>query len=46
MSAIKHDVNALAPIGPLTDWLDAHIPGLGKGALKTTLLAAPLPMSY
>jgi aminoglycoside phosphotransferase (APT) family kinase protein len=39
MSAIKHDVNALAPIGPLTDWLDAHIPGIGKGVLKTTLLS-------
>jgi aminoglycoside phosphotransferase (APT) family kinase protein len=39
MSAIKHDVNALAPIGPLTDWLDAHIPGLGKGALKTSVLS-------
>jgi len=39
MSAIKHDVDALAPIGPLTDWLDAHVPELGKAALKTALLS-------
>ena len=38
MSGIDHDLAALAPIGPLTEWLDAHIPELGKGPLKTELL--------
>ena len=39
MSGIVHDLDALAPIGPLTGWLDAHVPELGKGPLKTTILS-------
>jgi aminoglycoside phosphotransferase (APT) family kinase protein len=39
MSAITHDLAALAPIGPLTDWLDAHVPQLGKGPLHTAILS-------
>jgi aminoglycoside phosphotransferase (APT) family kinase protein len=39
MAAIHHDLAALAPIGPLTGWLDAHVPELGKGPLKTALLS-------
>lgn len=29
----------LAPIGPLTGWLDAHVPELGKGPLQTSVLS-------
>ncbi len=39
MSDISHDLAALAPIGPLTDWLDAHVPQLGNGLLKTAVLS-------
>ncbi|MBU6267508.1 MAG: phosphotransferase family protein [Sphingomonadales bacterium] len=34
-----HDLDLLAPIGPLTDWLDAHVPQLGKGPLQTSILS-------
>jgi aminoglycoside phosphotransferase (APT) family kinase protein len=37
--SITHDLNKLAPIGPLTDWLDAYVPQLGKGPLKTEVLS-------
>lgn len=33
------DLDKLAPIGPLTEWLDANVPELGKGPLKTSLLS-------
>jgi aminoglycoside phosphotransferase (APT) family kinase protein len=33
------DLDTLAPIGPLTEWLDAHVPELGKGPLRTSLLS-------
>ena len=28
---MEADLDKLAPIGPLTEWLDAHVPELGKG---------------
>ena len=34
-----HNLAELAPIGPLTDWLDANVPELGKGALTTAVLS-------
>ena len=37
--AIEHNLAELAPIGPLTDWLDTHVPELGKGPLKTAILS-------
>jgi aminoglycoside phosphotransferase (APT) family kinase protein len=39
MSKIDHDLDLLAPVGPLTDWLDAHVPHLGKGPLITEVLS-------
>jgi aminoglycoside phosphotransferase (APT) family kinase protein len=39
MAEIVHDLAVLAPIGPLTDWLDANVPELGKGPLKTSVLS-------
>lgn len=33
------DLNLLAPIGPLTEWLDAHVPQLGAGPLQTAVLS-------
>jgi aminoglycoside phosphotransferase (APT) family kinase protein len=39
MSAMTYDIDELAPIGPLTDWLDANVPQLGKGPLKTAILS-------
>ena len=39
MSGIVHNLAELAPIGPLTDWLDAHVPELGKGPLQTAILS-------
>ncbi len=36
---ITHNLTELAPIGPLTDWLDIHVPQLGKGALTTAILS-------
>ncbi len=39
MSNIEHDLDVLAPTGPLTEWLDAHVPQLGKGALTTEVLS-------
>lgn len=39
MSKIEHNLAELAPISPLTDWLDAHVPELGNGPLKTTILS-------
>ena len=35
---MEADLDELAPIGPLTDWLDANIPELGSGPLKRELL--------
>ncbi len=32
------NLDELAPIGPLTDWLDANIPDLGKGPLRRDML--------
>lgn len=36
---MEADLDKLAPTGPLTDWLDAHVPQLGKGPLRTSLLS-------
>lgn len=33
------DLDQLAPIDPLTAWLDANVPELGKGPLKRSLLS-------
>jgi aminoglycoside phosphotransferase (APT) family kinase protein len=33
------NLDELAPVGPLTEWLDAHVPQLGKGPLTTELLS-------
>ncbi len=38
-SAITHNLAELAPGGPLTDWLDAYVPELGKGPLQTSVLS-------
>lgn len=35
---MEADLDFLAPIGPLTEWLDANVPQLGDGPLKTELL--------
>jgi len=35
---MEADLDELAPIGPLTEWLDANIPELGSGPLKRELL--------
>ena len=39
MSKIEHNLAELVPIGPLTDWLDAHVPELGNGPLRTAILS-------
>jgi aminoglycoside phosphotransferase (APT) family kinase protein len=39
MSGIEHNLAELAPLGPLTGWLDAHVPELGNGPLKTSVLS-------
>jgi aminoglycoside phosphotransferase (APT) family kinase protein len=39
MSGIAHDLAELAPSGPLTAWLDANVPELGSGPLKTEVLS-------
>jgi aminoglycoside phosphotransferase (APT) family kinase protein len=39
MSKIEHNLDELAPVGPLTDWLYANVPQLGDGPLKTTVLS-------
>jgi aminoglycoside phosphotransferase (APT) family kinase protein len=38
MSAPDHDLDELANVPRLTAWLDAHLPQLGDGPLKTALL--------
>lgn len=38
MSKIEHDLAQLADIPRLTEWLDANVPQLGSGPLKTNLL--------
>ena len=37
--SIAHDLALLAPLGPLTDWLDTHVPQLGSGPLTTAILS-------
>jgi aminoglycoside phosphotransferase (APT) family kinase protein len=39
VTSITHNLDELAPIGPLTEWLDAHIPELGNAPLRTTILS-------
>lgn len=39
MSKIEYDLDEIAPVGPLTEWLDAHVPQLGSGPLRRTLLS-------
>jgi aminoglycoside phosphotransferase (APT) family kinase protein len=36
---MEADLDQLAPIGPLTDWLDANVPELGRGPLRTSILS-------
>ncbi len=36
---ITHNLAELAPIGPLTEWLDAQVPQLGNGQLQAELLS-------
>lgn len=38
MSGLNHDLDGLANIPRLTEWLNEHVPQLGKGPLKTALL--------
>ena len=38
--AIEHNLAELAPIGPLSDWLDAHVPELDTGPLQTAILSS------
>ena len=35
---MEADLDELAPVGPLTQWLDENVPELGKGPLKRELL--------
>ena len=39
MSGIEYNLDEIAPAGPLTEWLDAHVPELGSGPLVRTLLS-------
>jgi aminoglycoside phosphotransferase (APT) family kinase protein len=39
MSKIEHNLDELANIPKLTEWLDAHVPDLGKGPLRTEILS-------
>jgi aminoglycoside phosphotransferase (APT) family kinase protein len=39
MSKIQHNLDELANVPRLTEWLDAHVPELGKGPLQTELLS-------
>ncbi len=39
MAVIDHDLASLAPVGPLTDWLNIHVPELGSGPLQTAILS-------
>jgi aminoglycoside phosphotransferase (APT) family kinase protein len=39
MTSMTYDIDELAPVGPLTEWLDANVPELGKGPLKTAILS-------
>ena len=46
MSKIEYDLDELAPIGPLTEWLDAHVPQLGNGPLERELLQRRAPRTW
>jgi aminoglycoside phosphotransferase (APT) family kinase protein len=39
MTSMTYDIDELAPKGPLTEWLDANVPELGKGPLETSVLS-------
>lgn len=39
MAKIEHNLDELAPIGPLTEWLDANVPQLGSAPLQTRILS-------
>ena len=39
MTHIKHVIESLAPVGPLTEWLDANVPALGDGPLTASVLS-------
>jgi aminoglycoside phosphotransferase (APT) family kinase protein len=39
MSRIEHNLDELAPIAPLTEWLDANVPELGSRPLQTKILS-------
>lgn len=36
---MEADLAKLAPVEPLTEWLDAHVPELGSGPLRTSILS-------
>ena len=36
---MEADLDEIAPIGPLTEWLDAHLPSLGNGPLGREVLS-------
>ncbi|MCX7864213.1 MAG: phosphotransferase family protein [Novosphingobium sp.] len=36
---MEADLDEVAPVGPLTEWLDANIPQLGKGPLQRRILS-------
>ena len=38
MAGMNHDLDQLAPLGPLAGWLDANVPELGSGPLVTALI--------
>jgi aminoglycoside phosphotransferase (APT) family kinase protein len=39
MANIEHNLDELAPIGPLIEWLDANVPQLGSAPLQTKILS-------
>jgi len=39
MAKIEHNLDELAPLGPLTEWLDANVPQLGSAPLQTKILS-------
>jgi aminoglycoside phosphotransferase (APT) family kinase protein len=39
MTSMTYEIDELAPKGPLTEWLDANVPELGKGPLETSVLS-------
>lgn len=36
---MEADLDQVAPVGPLTEWLDAHVPELGSGPLQRDIIS-------